>query len=117
MKLTKIETKMFKTIHEQISTITNECSDIESMKEFFEEDVENRIDEIDEMVSLLNSEKELLNDLLNEDTKKNNDDVMNDEIIEAANKLHELVLKHENNNWNDVSLRTAVLKYLKFYFE
>jgi hypothetical protein len=117
MKLTKIETKAFKTIHEQISTIVNECSDIESMNEFFDEDIENRIDEIDEMILLLNNEKELLNDLLDEDIKKNNDDIMNDEITEAANKLYELVLKYENNNSNDLSLRTAVLKYLTFYFE
>ena len=117
MKLTKIETKTFKTIHEQISTITNECSDIESMNEFFEEDVENRIDEIGEMISLLNNEKELLNDLLDEPVKKNNDHLMNNEITLAANKLHELVLKYENNNSNDVSLRTAVLEYLTFYWE
>ena len=117
MKLTKIETKTFKTIHEQISTITNECSDIESMNEFFEEDVENRIDEIGEMISLLNNEKELLNDLLDEPVKKNNDHLMNNEITLAANKLHELVLKYENNNSNDISLRTAVLEYLTFYWE
>jgi hypothetical protein len=117
MKLTKIETKAFKTIHERISTIVNEGSRIERMSEFFDEDVEDRIDEINEMISLLNDKKELLNDLLDEPVKKNNDDIMNDEVTEAANKLHELVLKYENNNWNDVSLRTAVLKYLKFYFE
>lgn len=63
MKLTKIETKTFKTIHEQISTIVNECSDIENMSEFFDEDIENRINEINEMILLLNNEKELLNDL------------------------------------------------------
>jgi hypothetical protein len=63
MKLTKIETKTFNNIREQISNI--ECSNIENMNEFFDEDVENRIDEIDELILLLTNEKELLNDLLN----------------------------------------------------
>ena len=117
MKLTKIETKAFKTIHERISTIINEGSRIERMSEFFDEDVEDRIDEINEMISLLNDKKELLNDLLDEPVKKNNDDIMNDEVTEAANKLHELVLKYESNDSNDTSLKTAVLEYLTFYFE
>jgi uncharacterized protein YoxC len=106
MKLTKIETKTLKEIREQINVVLNESTSIEKMNEFYDEDIEYRIDEIDIMISLLNSEKELLNDLSN-----NNRHAMNDEIKLAADNLVSLIMKQENNG-DDVVLRTAVLGYL-----
>ena len=107
MKLTKIETKTLKEIREQINVVLNESTNIENMNEFYDEDIEYRIDEIDIMISLLNNEKELLNDLSN-----NNRHVMNDEIKLAADKLYSLIEKQENNGDDSVVLRTAVLGYL-----
>ena len=107
MKLTKIETKTLKKIREQINVVLNESTNIENMNEFYDEDIEYRIDEIDIMISLLNSEKELLDDLSN-----NNKHTMNDEIKLAADKLYSLIAKQENNGDENIVLRTEVLGYL-----
>ena len=62
MKLTKIETKTFKNISDQLTDIND--SSLVNYDKFYEEDCEFRLDKIDEMISLLNKEKELINDLI-----------------------------------------------------
>jgi hypothetical protein len=62
MKLTKIETKTFKNICDQLTDIND--SSLVNYDKFYEEDCEFRLDKIDEMISLLNKEKELINDLI-----------------------------------------------------
>jgi hypothetical protein len=64
MILTKIEIKSFKHIYDQLEKQIN-YSALIKLNEFYDEDCEDRIDIINEMILLLNNEKDLINDLLN----------------------------------------------------
>ena len=63
MTLTTIEQKVFIDIKIQISNLATQGA-IDEYDTFYDEDIEERIMNIDTLINLLNQEKLMLNDLL-----------------------------------------------------
>lgn len=63
MKLSKIEKKAFEKINLELNQKIND-SILEKFDEFFIEDCEFRLELIEEMLNLLSQEKELIEDLI-----------------------------------------------------
>ncbi len=62
MILTIIEKKLLQKIRKQINDLCT-LDAIERLNTFYEEDIELRVSNIDNLISLLEQEKEILNDL------------------------------------------------------
>jgi hypothetical protein len=62
MTLTTIEKKSLQKIRNQINDLCT-LDVIEKLNTFYEEDIELRISNINDLISLLEQEKEILNDL------------------------------------------------------
>ena len=62
MILTTVEKKSLKKIRKEINDLCT-LDAIERLNTFYEEDIELRVSNIDDLISLLEQEKEILNDL------------------------------------------------------
>jgi len=60
--LSKIEKKLFIEINMNLNKLIND-SNIEKLERYFDEDLNFRLNIIDELIKLLSQEKEMINDL------------------------------------------------------
>ena len=70
MKLSKIEKMLFSEINMKLNKLIND-SNVEKLDQYFDEDLDLRIDIIDELIKLLSYEKEMINDLVEKDINNN----------------------------------------------
>ena len=63
MMLSKIEKKLFIEINMNLNKLIND-SNIEKLERYFDEDLNFRLNIIDELIKLLSQEKEMINDLI-----------------------------------------------------
>ena len=61
--LSKIEKKLFIEINMNLNKLIND-SNIEKLERYFDEDLNFRLNIIDELIKLLSQEKEMINDLI-----------------------------------------------------